>query len=81
MSTAYIKIKNGSYRNMDVSGKTFQLIKQFQPGANGGFVTVENGNQFPGCPEKLRIKLNSVADYEFTTESDQAVQQLSLIHI
>ena len=76
MSTAYIKIKNGSYRNMNVSGKTFQLIKQFQPGANGGFVTVENGNQFPGCPEKLRIKLNSVADYEFTTESDKAVQQL-----
>ena len=76
MSTAYIKIKSGSYRNNDVSGKTFQLIKQFQPGANGGFVTVENGNQFPGCPEKLRIKLNSVADYEFTTESDQAVQQL-----
>jgi hypothetical protein len=35
MSTAYIKIKNGSYRNMDVSGKTFQLIKQFHPGANG----------------------------------------------
>jgi len=76
MSTAYIKIKNGSYRNMNVSGKTFQLVKQFQPGANGGFVTVENGNQFPGCPEKLRIKLNSVADYEFTTESDTAVQQL-----
>jgi len=76
MSTAYIKIKNGSYRNMDVSGKTFQLVKQFQPGANGGFVTVENGNQFPGCPEKLRIKLSSVADYEFTTESDTAVQQL-----
>lgn len=76
MSTAYIKIKNGSYRNMNVSGKTFQLVKQFQPGANGGFVTVENGNQFPGCPEKLRIKLSSVADYEFTTESDTAVQQL-----
>ena len=76
MSTAYIKIKNGSYRNMDVSGKTFQLVKQFQPGANGGFVTVENGNQFPGCPEKLRIKLSSVADYEFTTGSDTAVQQL-----
>ena len=76
MSTAYIKIKNGSYRNMDVSGKTFQLVKQFQPGTNGGFVTVENGNQFPGCPEKLRIKLSSVADYEFTTGSDTAVQQL-----
>jgi hypothetical protein len=76
MSTAYIKIKNGSYRNMDVSGKTFQLVKQFQPGTNGGFVTVENGNQFPGCPEKLRIKLSSVADYEFTTDSDTAVQQL-----
>ena len=76
MSTAYIKIKSGSYRNMDVSGKTFQLVKQFQSSDDGGFVTVQNGNQFPAYPEKLRIKLNSVADYEFTTESDQAVQQL-----
>ena len=76
MSTAYIKIKSGSYRNMDVSGKTFQLVKQFQSSDDGGFVTVQNGNQFPAYPEKLRIKLNGVADYEFTTESDQAVQQL-----
>ena len=52
------------------------MIKQFQPGTKGGFVTVQNGNQFPDMPEKLRIKLNSVADYEFTTESDKAVQQL-----
>ena len=76
MSTAYIKIKSGSYRNMDISGKTFQLVKQFQSSDDGGFVTVQNGNQFPAYPEKLRIKLNGVADYEFTTESDQAVQQL-----
>lgn len=76
MSTAYIKIKNGSYRNMDVSGKTFQLVKQYQSSTNGGFVTVVNGGQFPGCPDNLRIKLNAVADYEFTSESDQAVQQL-----
>ena len=76
MSTGYIKIKSGSYRNMDVSGKTFQLVKQFQSSDDGGFVTVQNGNQFPAYPEKLRIKLNGVADYEFTTESDQAVQQL-----
>ena len=76
MSTAYIKIKNDSYRNMDVSGKTFQLVKQYQSSTNGGFVTVVNGGQFPGCPDNLRIKLNAVADYEFTSESDQAVQQL-----
>ena len=76
MSTAYIKIKSGSYRNMDVSGKTFQLVKQYQSSTNGGFVTVVNGDQFPGCPDNLRIKVNSVADYEFTSESDQAVQQI-----
>jgi len=76
MSTAYIKIKSGSYRNMDVSGKTFQLVKQYQSSTNGGFVTVVNGDQFPGCPDNLRIKLNGVSDYEFTSESDQAVQQI-----
>lgn len=76
MSTAYIKIKSGSYRNMDVSGKTFQLVKQYQSGTNGGFVTVVNDGQYPGCPDNLRIKLNGVADYEFTSESDQTVQQI-----
>ena len=76
MSTAYIKIKSGSYRNTDVSGRTFQLVKQYQSSTNGGFVTVANGDQFPGCPDNLRIKVNSVADYEFTSESDQAVQQI-----
>ena len=76
MSTAYIKIKSGSYRNNDVSGRVFQLVEQYKTGTNGGFVTVLNGAQFPNCPEKLRIKVSSVADYEFTTDSDAAVQQL-----
>ena len=76
MSTAYIKIKSGSYRNNDVSGRVFQLVEQYKTGTNGGFVTVLNGGQFPNYPEKLRVKVNGVADYEFTSESDQAVQQI-----
>ena len=76
MSTAYIKIKSGSYRNNDVSGRVFQLVEQYKTGANGGFVTVLNGDQFPNYPEKLRVKVGGVADYEFTSESDSAVQQI-----
>ena len=76
MSTAYIKIKSGSYRNNDVTGRVFQLVEQYKTGTNGGFVTVLNGGQFPNYPEKLRVKVNGVADYEFTSESDQAVQQI-----
>jgi predicted AAA+ superfamily ATPase len=52
------------------------LVEQYKTGTNGGFVTVLNGGQFPNYPEKLRVKVNGVADYEFTSESDQAVQQI-----
>lgn len=72
MSNAFVRIKAGAYRTTDVSGSVFQLVEQYRSGAKGGYVTVKNGGQFPGFPEDIRVKVNSVSDYEFVSESDAA---------
>jgi valyl-tRNA synthetase len=68
MSNAFVRIKAGAYRTTDVSGRVFQLVDQFRSGAKGGYVTVKNGGQFPGFPEDIRVKVNSMSDFEFVTE-------------
>ena len=73
MSQACIRIKAGAYRHFDVSGKVFQLVEQYKQGANGGFVTVKNGNNFPGFPEDIRVKVDSMTAYEFVPD-DEASQ-------
>jgi hypothetical protein len=68
MST--ILIKNGSYRNQPVSGMIFNLVKGYQTGAKGGYVTVQADGYFgPDVPEVVRIKVSSIEDLEFTNES------------
>ena len=59
MSQAFIRIIKGNYRGMDVAGKEFALVKQWQPGTKGGFVTVQNGGSFPGYPDRKSTRLNS----------------------
>ena len=73
MSQAFIRIKAGAYRHFDVTGKVFQLVEQFKPGVKGGFVTVKNGNNFPGFPEDIRIKVDSMTAYDFVPD-DEASQ-------
>jgi hypothetical protein len=62
---SFVRIKSGAYRTTDVSGRTFQLVEQYKTGVKGGYVTVKNGGQFPGFPEDIRVKVNSMSDYEF----------------
>jgi len=68
MSQAHIRIKAGTYRNFDCTGRVFELVKQFTPGAKGGFVTVKNGGNFPGFPDTVRISVSNFTDYEFVGE-------------
>jgi len=79
MSNAFVRIKSGTYRNTDVSGKSFQLVEQYKRTPNGGFVTVKNGGAFPGYPEQIRIKVAGVAAYEFVTGSDSIVQEVTSV--
>ena len=71
MST--ILIKNGTYRNQPVSGMVFELVKGYQTGAKGGYVTVKSDGYFgPDLPEVVRVNVNGIEDVEFVTESVSA---------
>ena len=68
MST--VKIINGTYRNQQVNNMIFNLVKGFQTGAKGGYVTVNADGYFgPDLPEVVRINVNGIEDLEFTSES------------
>lgn len=70
MTVSYIRIKSGAYRTTDVSGQAFQLVEQFKQTAKGDYVTVKNGGKFPGFPEDIRVKVESMTDYEFISEQE-----------
>lgn len=65
MST--ILVKHGSYRNQPVNNVTFALVKGYQTGAKGGYVTVNADGYFgEDTPDVVRIRVNSIEDLEFT---------------
>ena len=71
-------IKNGVYRNIPVNDVAFTLVKGFQTGAKGGYVTVNADGYFgPDFPEVVRINVNGIEDLEFVgglpTESPAVV--------
>jgi hypothetical protein len=63
MST--VRIIRGVYRNQPVTNATFTLVKDFQTSGKGNFVTVANGDYFPGFPEEIRVRVDSINDIEF----------------
>lgn len=68
-----IRIVSGEYRNKKVNGNVFKLVSGFQTGARGGYVTVQNDGAFANCPDTVRIRVNSISDYEMV--SGEAVTQ------
>ena len=65
-----VKIINGTYRNQPVNNMIFNLVKGFQTGARGGYVTVNADGYFgPDLPEVVRINVNTIEDVEFVGES------------
>jgi len=61
-----VLIRNGEYRRQDVSGLRFTLLRDFQTDARGGNVVVANDGIFPGMPEQIRIRVDSIEDIEIT---------------
>lgn len=60
-----ILIKNGEYRNNPVINSQFTLVKGFQTGKKGTYVTVKNDGVFPVAIDEVRIKVSSTDDVEF----------------
>lgn len=69
-----IRIKSGSYRNTPVKGEVFTLVKGYQLGAKGGFVTVKNEGQFPGRPEEVRVQIDNQECLEFLSGKEPKVE-------
>jgi hypothetical protein len=74
MTQHTVRIKQGQYRNADVSGRTFRLAEGYKFTAKGTYVTVYNDESFPGMPEKLRVKINEISDYEFVTGDEMTAE-------
>ena len=66
-----IRVLNGVYRNKSVRNQDFVLVSGFQTGAKGGYVTVQNNGTFPNCPDTIRIKVDNIADIEYTNGMTQ----------
>ncbi len=49
-----VQIIKGYYRGQLVSG-IFPLVKPYQDGGRGGFITIKNSNPAPGTPPTQRI--------------------------
>ena len=72
MST--VRILSGSYRNQPVKGDVFTLVKGYQLGTKGGFVTVKNEGQFPGRPSEVRVQLDNQECIEFLSGKPAKVE-------
>ena len=65
MST--IRILNGSYRNQPVKNQVFTLVKGFQTGKLGNYVTVKNDGQFNIDIEAVKVKVDAITDIEYVS--------------
>ena len=69
---AFVKIKSGSYRNQEVRDEVFPLIKQFQLGSKGGYITVDGTGRFG--KDKIRVTVATPTDYELVDAPATAVE-------
>lgn len=63
MST--IRILSGSYRNQPVKGEVFTLVKGFQTGKKGNYVTVQNDGQFDVDISVVKVKVKDMSAIQF----------------
>jgi hypothetical protein len=75
MST--ITIREGSYRGISVVNTQFELVKGFQTGAKGGFVTVRSGGMFGAEFDVVRVRVRDINAIEFTGGAPADVVQLT----
>ena len=59
-----VLIKSGVYRNMPVNNVAFTLIKDYQMGAKGGYVTVKSDGFFGEEYDEVRVRVSGIEDIE-----------------
>jgi len=60
-----VLIKFGEYRNIPVINTKFTLVKGFQQGKKGAYVTVKNDGNFPIAIDVVKVKVNNVSNIEY----------------
>lgn len=60
-----VLIRQGVYRNRQCQNVAFDLVKGFQSGARGGYVTVKSGGYFGAEFDVVRIRVDSINDVEY----------------
>jgi ATPase family associated with various cellular activities (AAA) len=59
-----VVIHKGTYRNQNVRGVAFTLVKDFTKGARGGFVTVKSEGHFGPEFDVVRVRVDGIEDIE-----------------
>ncbi len=67
MTTGFVKIALGSYRNTPIIDEVFPLLKPYQVGHKGGFLTVDGTGQFGR--DKIRVLVED-EDFEYVDGSN-----------
>jgi len=70
-----IKIISGTYRNRPVVDQTFTLVKGFQTGKKGNYVTVKNQGHFDVAIDEIKIKVDSIDQIEFVNGDRMALTE------
>jgi hypothetical protein len=74
-----IRIKRGTYRNAPIINTTFKLVKGYQVGAKGAYVTVKNQGHFPIDIDNIKIKVDNIDSFEYVSgESMNNVVELQI---
>jgi hypothetical protein len=74
----YIKVEEGSYRGLDMSGRVFPILKDYQKfdgDKPGGFITVDV-TELDGFTEKEKVRIN-VADIAKLTLTTEGAYQIN----
>ena len=60
-----VRVNKGVYRGQKVNDRVFKLVKGFQTGARGGFVTVDSDGYFGAEFDVVRIRVDNIDDIEY----------------
>jgi hypothetical protein len=67
-----VTVHNGTWRNQTVKNVNFNLVYGLREGQTGPYITVEPGDYFgPNVPRNIRIKIDSISDFEITNPTDE----------
>jgi hypothetical protein len=71
-----IRVINGVYRNKPIRNVTFNLVKGFQTGSKGGFVTVKSDGYFGPEFDIVRIRVDGIRDIEYVNGVDPVKENI-----